>query len=631
MSGIVGLLNLNGAPIDRTVLERLTNFLRFRGPDAQRIWFRGPIGLGHTLLKPEAGSGEDHQPLSVDGSAWIVCDARLDGRRDLIALLQSCGQPCSPGASDAELILGAYKVWGGNCLAYLLGDFSFAIWDAPRRRLFCARDQMGVKPFFYARLGSLFFFSNTLNCLRQHSAVSDRLNELSIADFLLFDMIRDPAATAFADIRRLAPAHALVCEQKEVSIRRYWSPPASEPLLYQRREDYVDHFRELFDTAVADRLPSGSACILMSGGLDSSAVATSARRAASATRNPNDLWALTQVFDRLIPHDERYYAGLVGQALKIPVEYRSDDDLTLFQLAEDPERSSPEPVHSAWPDQTVDHLKHVAIRSRVALTGFGADPMFSSRITVHFRELLQQRRLGRALADAAAYLFAEKRLSRLYLRTRCRLLFGSKEMNSGFFPEWLNPDFARRLRLRERWENMGASAAPPPCPRPEAYTAVLDPFWPALFESYDPGTTRVPVEVRHPFFDLRLTSFLLALPRLPWCSDKQLLREAGRGVLPDEVRLRRKSPLEHDPLLVLLQRPEAAIFDRFDPVPELERFVVHSRIPSVRSSRDSWSACIHLRPLSLNYWLKGSSNRTGSTDASCAQDAPAEHILAARD
>ena len=108
-------------------------------------------------------------------------------------------------ATDVELILRAYQVWGEDCVERLLGDFCFAIWDAPRRRLFCARDQMGVKPFFYAHLGSCFIFSNTLDCVRQHPAVSDRINDLAIADFLVYDMSQDPGATAFVDIRRLPP------------------------------------------------------------------------------------------------------------------------------------------------------------------------------------------------------------------------------------------------------------------------------------------------------------------------------------------------------------------------------------------------------------------------------------------
>jgi len=129
------------------------------------------------------------------------------------------------------------------------------------------------------------------------------------------------------------------------------------------------------------------------------------------------------------------------------------------------------------------------------------------------------------------------------------------------------------------------------------------PIWQNLFGECDAGITRVPVEVRHPFFDLRVVKFLLALPRLPWCCDKHLLREAARGVLPESVRLRPKSPLPADPMIAVLQLPESAWVDRFEPVPELEHYVVRTRIPAVHSEQDSWAAWINLRPLSLNFWL----------------------------
>lgn len=604
MSGIVGILNLDGSPVEPALLERLTDFLAFRGCDAQKVWLAGHVGFGLALLRTTTEAEYD-RPFSLDGNTWIAADARVDGRPELRAALESHGHQRLDGVPDSELILRAYQVWGQDCVDHLLGDFAFAIWDGPRRRLFCARDQIGVKPFFYAHLGPFVIFSNTLDCIRRHPAISSRLDDLSIADFLLSDMIQDPAATAFADIRRLPPAHLLLCEQGSLSVRRYWTPsPVTTPIHYRRPAEYVEHFRDLLDTAVADRLRTGSACVFMSGGLDSPTVAASAQRVSARNGGATHLWAYTEVFDSLIPHEERHYAGLVAQALKIPTEYQADDHLGLFQFAEQPKYPSPEPVHSAWPDSTPDYLRRMATAGRVALTGFGADPMLSGRITVHFRELLRQKRLGRAVADAARYAFAEGRFSRLYLSTRWRILFQSKD-SSPAYPPWLNPDLEARLSLRDRSEQADRTVVPAMTFRPEAHQLTFAPLWPSLLGAYDPGVTRAPVELRHPFFDLRLINFLLALPRLPWCCDKQILREAARGVLPDAVRLRRKSPLVVDPLLKLLERPEATWVNRFQPVPQLERYVVRSRIPDVRGEKTPWGAWVHLRPLSLNYWLRG--------------------------
>jgi asparagine synthase (glutamine-hydrolysing) len=601
MSGFVGILNLDGHPVEPLLLRRLTNDLVFRGPDAQHTWLEGPIGLGATLLRiaPEDTAAG---PFRLDANLRIVADARIDGREDLMAALRSGGARRLEGVSDSELILLAYQTWGEQCLDHLIGDFSFAIWDGSRRRLFCARDQMGVKPFFYAHLGPLLIFSNTLDCIRRHPAVSGRLNDLSIADFLLFELIQDSSATAFSEIQRLPPAHSLFCEQGALSIRRYWQFSIEGPVRYLRPGDYIDRFNELLDAAVADRLRAKSACVFMSGGLDSPIVAASATRVSRRGTSACSVWAYTQVFDRLIPHEERHHAGLVARALKIPIEYRADDDLRPFQFAAKPEYRFPEPVNTAWPDATTEQLRRVETASRVVLTGYGADPLFSSRITVHFRELLRQGRFGRAAADAVNYLAAEGRLSRLYLRTRWRILRAPERHD--FLPPWLNQDFAQRLQLRDRWKNFAPTAVSGNAVRPEAHDVTFTPFWPDLFNAHDAGVTGVPVEVRHPFFDLRLMSYLLSLPRLPWCCDKQLLRDAARGVLPDAVRLRRKSPLPADPLLALLRRPEAAGINRFAPVPELERYVNPARIPQDLDTKDFFSASVNLRPLSLDYWLR---------------------------
>ena len=102
----------------------------------------------------------------------------------------------------------------------------------------------------------------------------------------------------------------------------------------------------------------------------------------------------------------------------------------------------------------------------------------------------------------------------------------------------------------------------------------------------------------------RLLAGLLALPALPWCSDKELLREAARGILPDAVRLRRKSPLPADPLIALLRQPESAWVDSFKGVPELGQYVEQRLIPKVFGEKDVWAAWIHLRPVSLNSWLR---------------------------
>ena len=103
----------------------------------------------------------------------------------------------------------------------------------PPRHLFCARDHLGVKPLFYAHLGQKLIFSNTLDCIRQHPAVSERLNDLAIADFLLFDLNQDLATTSFADIQRIPPAHSAKWSALGAQLCRYWTLPIDEPLYFR--------------------------------------------------------------------------------------------------------------------------------------------------------------------------------------------------------------------------------------------------------------------------------------------------------------------------------------------------------------------------------------------------------------
>jgi asparagine synthase (glutamine-hydrolysing) len=598
VSGIVGIFQRDGAPIPPALLHSLVDSLAYRGPDARGSWLETSIGLGHAMLRTTRESFRELQPAAFEDRHWITADARLDGRAELLAALDLSRGRIGHSMPDSELILRAYAKWGHACVEHLRGDFSFAVWDAANKQLFCARDQFGVKPFYYASLGSTLIFSNTLDCIRRHPAVSGRLNDLAIADFLLFDVIQEPAATSFADICRLPPAHTLVCKQDGISVRRYWVLPVSSPIYHKRASECVEQFRELLDGAVADRLRTDHVGVLMSGGLDSPTVAASAQQILGREESAVKLCAYTGVFETLIPDEERYYAGLVGEALKIPIEFQVDEK----GLWKYPNRW-PEPMHSPGSDGGLGQLRQIALRNRVALTGYGADPALSCLLSVHFLDLLKKRQFGRAVVEATRYLSAEKRFSRLYLRTRLRRWFPTKSQTR-HYPGWLNPNLEKHLGLRERWEALTQVSTLNVAVRPIAYEAMVDPMWPALFEGYDPGVTGVPVEILHPFFDLKLVDFLLALPALPWCSDKQLLREAGRGILPDVVRLRRKSPLLADPLTALLQQPESAWVDSFEGASELSRYVERSFIPKVFREEDSWAAWIHLRPLSLDFWLR---------------------------
>ncbi len=604
VSGIVGIVNLNGAPVDPRLLQRMTDFLAFRGPDAKATWMDGNVGFGHTLLRTGPAQEGDTQPTSLDEHLWIVADSRLDARPELAAKLRAAGRRLSADPPDAELLLHAHSEWGARCVEHLLGDFSFAIWDNSSRRLFCARDHFGFRPFYYARTADSFLFSNTLDCLRTCPGVSDGLNDLAIADFLLYDYYLDLSTTVFADIQRLPPAHFLTLKGANLAVRRYWRLPEAQLLRYRNSSDYVEHFREVFDAAVGDRLRSNAACVALSGGLDSPTVAATARRVLAQRNGPSDLWAFTMVYRSLVPHEEEYFAKLVAKTLGIETKSLIADEVRLYGDFEQPDYRTPQPIHAPMGFSGVNPSPEIANRGRVALAGFGADPLVGTLRSGHVRRMLKARCYWQLAKDFAGYLSAEGRFSRLYVRAGLRA-WANRNKAEDSHPEWLNPELVDRLKLRDRREELRSSVPLNQSARPEAYAAMEDPMWVTYLEEADSSFTHMPVEIRHPFFDLRVVNFLLALPGLPWCADKEILRQAGRGILPDAVRLRRKSPMPADPIHAALQNPASQWVDNQSWNSLLLRYVIPERIPNLWRAKDPWKTWVHLKPTSLNFWLKG--------------------------
>jgi asparagine synthase (glutamine-hydrolysing) len=178
VSGICGIVSLDSVPPQGDRVERMTSSLERRGPDGCATW-HGPLAsLGYALLDTTDGTVNDVQPCTLDGRSWIVADARVDARDDLLASLAGAGEAAGAPCTDAQLVLHAWRAWGEHCVDRLIGDFAFAIWDAPRRQLFCARDHLGVKPFFYSHSSGRLVFASALDVLRREWGVDNALDEL---------------------------------------------------------------------------------------------------------------------------------------------------------------------------------------------------------------------------------------------------------------------------------------------------------------------------------------------------------------------------------------------------------------------------------------------------------------------
>ena len=499
----------------------------------------------------------------------ITANARIDGREDLIAKL-----PHLPRTQDdAELILLAYETWGEDCVKHLIGDFAFAISDSRTRRLFCARDHFGVKPFFFTNIGNSFQWSTKLNELRANSRVSDALNETAIGDYLLSGLNQDLSTTTFRDIQRLPPAHTLTVENGSITTRRYWTPDTSKEVRFRDSHSYVERFKELLKLSVQDRLRTHRVAVSMSGGLDSTTLAAIARDSGA------DVHACSVVYDHLIPDEERRYSTLAAKHLGIPISYVVADQYSLFDEQVAGDMDQPEPfLLSPLTAQFHNLLRLCEAHSNVALTGYDGDTFMH-----------------------------EPRRSRFPVRTVLKKLLGKRAPKTAL-PEWIDESFAKRTNLRERYEEMFETQSRKGAKenRPAAMRALNSKVWAPLFEGYDSGATKLNLEVRHPFIDVRLVEYLLSIPPSPWCQHKHILRVAMKDRLPAAVLNRRKTPLAGDPALQLTRNGSVRWLDSFEVNPQLKVFVNLSKRRSIADELTPDDLWANLRVFALNYWLTNS-------------------------
>jgi asparagine synthase (glutamine-hydrolysing) len=316
MSGFTGIIHLDGAPADPDLLEKMTRLAERHGGDANNTWCESNVGFGHSLLKTTPESLHEQQPYSFDRNIWIVGDVRVDEREQLVSALLDKGRQASLSQPDIELVLHAFHAWGEQCIEHFYGDFAFAIWDKEKRSLFCARVSFGVKPFYYAHTGSTFVFSNNLDSVRACPGISNELNDAAIGDYLAFGYNLDEKATFFRDIARLAPAHTLGLDQSnKLNIRHYQRLILTNRIHYKNPNDYNEHFLELFKQSVSDRLRTDRVGIELSGGLDSTSVASMAALLGKEIANFSCLGVTTSNSTGDPEDQEAHFAAMVAAGL----------------------------------------------------------------------------------------------------------------------------------------------------------------------------------------------------------------------------------------------------------------------------------------------------------------------------
>src|ERR687886_537498 len=221
MCGICGIVAL-GRPAEADTVEAMARELDHRGPDGPGSFAAEGVTLGFRRLAIIDLSEAGDQPFaSEDGALHLVHNGEVYNYRELRRELEAHGHRFR-SATDTEVILAAYREWGERCVERFIGMWAFALWDAPRRRLFCSRDRFGVKPFYYRLAGDRFCFASELTPFAADPGTSLEANPGAVLEYLEQAFLDQGEETFFRGIRRLPPAHSLTVDERGVRLERYW-------------------------------------------------------------------------------------------------------------------------------------------------------------------------------------------------------------------------------------------------------------------------------------------------------------------------------------------------------------------------------------------------------------------------
>jgi len=597
--GIYGIVS--GAELRHPqVLDLMGEALRHRGPDGRATFTKAHARVGTERLRIIDLHERADQPFaSPDDRVWLEANGEIYNAAELRAR-----HPDFPyrSHSDVETILPLYLERGPDAVEMLDGMFGLAIWDDRTRTLLLARDRAGEKPLFYSRAGGEVIFASELQCLLRHPEVSRDLDRVAIDEYLSLGYIPEPR-TPFTAIRRVpAGTYMLFREGSERTVR-YWDPSR----FAVERVDPAEAVREtqkLVERAVAKQVMSDVPVgVFISGGLDSSILATLASRAIGVDK----VHTFSAQFAEESYDESGDAAVLAGKMRTRHVPVRTDEDTLLDALRNVTTRVA-EPL--ADPAILPTFLLARAAREhvKVVLSGEGADELFGGYPTYIGHKLAPKydalpsfvrtgvRKLANALPPSG------KKVTLEYLLKR-------------FVRDAERPWSARHLA----WFGTGLQGGPLPDVEPVGD----DPLQGAMLLDYrsylrdnllvkvDRAAMLSSVEARAPYLDRDLTRFALSLPpdlRVRRLTTKWVLKKAAEKWVPHDVIYRRKRGLSV-PVAGWINRGLRGEVDRLL-APALLReqgFVDETRVTQLLSEHRSGSAN-HARPLwavvMLGYWLE---------------------------
>lgn len=572
MCGIAGLCRLDGSPLPGEALasvKAMTDKMAYRGPDGEGQWLEGPVCFGHRRLSIIDVAGGAQPMSSPDGSLHVVFNGEIYGFAGLRRELEARGAVFRSN-SDTAVLLAAYEIWGESCLERIKGMFAFAIWDAARRRLFCARDHFGKKPFFYSIQNGIFAFASELSSLALlgggslFPGFSFNLDPRAVMRYLAYEYAPTPQ-TMYAEALCLEPAHWLRLENGALSTGSYWDLPVPQTRAPAPEEELARELRRLMGEAVATRMISDVPLgVFLSGGIDSTIVA-----GLMAERSQRPIKTFSIGF-REASYDESAYARIAARA------YGSEHHERILSAVECASElpgiagamDTPMADASCAPTWLLSALARENVT--VSLGGDGADELWAGyehyigfRMAQTYNRLPRWLRasliepLVRLLPESSAYInprlavetFLRGAASPDWLRVQTMLTSIGPEMQKTILsPEWLaaHGSFLKPERLfaptRAQYEHWQPEDAAQPLARAfhvYARQYMLD----DILVKVDRCSMLHSLEVRAPFLDRDVAEFVARLPldcKLRGFRRKYLLKKAFAKLLPPEILKRNK-------------------------------------------------------------------------------------------
>ncbi|MBI4588186.1 MAG: hypothetical protein HY725_05065 [Candidatus Rokubacteria bacterium] len=552
MSGIVGIWNLDGRPVDTDLLADLSATLAHRGPDGEGAWVHGPVGLACRLLRITPEAATETQPLVHPSGAVLVFDGRLDNRQELLARL-AASSGIHPASPDPALVLAAYEAFGDRFPERLTGDFALGLFDPARQQLLLARDAIGVRPLYHCRIGPAFLFASETKALLAHPLAPRRPNDDHLAQYLLGGSTGDGEGLTFLEgVSSLRPAHLAIVTPRGVATGRYWDFDLSRQTRLGSFDEYAEAFRHHFERAVSRRLRSAHpVAVSVSGGLDSSSIFCLAEtlRQRSPDRYPS-LLGVSYTPPDGSPADEAAFVTDIEREYGVAIE-RVPMTLGFLNRSREAVWHAEIPVMDEQWNTTQASLTTVnRLGARVILTGHWADQMLFDQ--AYLVDLFRRLAWGEVRGHLMEYARWHADVSPGNFRRRFALDLVKYSVPGPLVPflRRLRPGpdrpwYAERLRRRaggRRSKQTDVGMASATAHARSLYEQATSSYHVLCMEWDNKVAAMHGLDMAFPFLDRDLLVFLMEIPGeiQTWQGvPKAILREAMRGVLPEAIRERR--------------------------------------------------------------------------------------------